>query len=187
MEKVLTRPGEKLINLGRKQTKNPFASESVVKILNYRIEQEESSSRLYEAMSLWLNDNGFMGAAGAWKKDSEDELKHAQWAKEYLLDMGVQPTLPMLPKPDQSFAGLPDIIRKSYDHEIMVTEQCNDLAKEAMKTADHLLYQLANKFLQEQQEEIGKAINRIDRLALLNENDKLSMIILDQELGEGKI
>ena len=164
------------------KNKNPFASESVIKILNYRIEQEEASSRLYEAMSLWLNDNGFMGAAKKWKQDSLDELNHAQWAKDYLLDMGIQPTLPNLQKPEQSFTSFPEIIRKSYEHEIIVTNQCNDLAKEAMKNADHLLYQLAHKFLTEQQEEIGQLQTMLDKLKAFGE-DKIALRLLDNELN----
>lgn len=162
--------------------KNPFASSSVVNILNYRIEQEESSSRLYHAMSIWLNNNGFMGAAKAWQQDADDEMKHAQWAKEYLLDMGIQPTIPALVKPIQTFTGLCDIIKQSYKHEIMVTEQCNDLAKGAMKAGDHLLYQLANRFLQEQQEELGKVQTLLDKLEAFGE-DKVALRLLDNELG----
>jgi ferritin len=123
-----------------------------------------------------------IGGAKKWKEDAEGEMAHAGWAKAYLLDMGVQPTLPALPKPEQTFAGIPDIIRKSYDHEIMVTNQCNDLGKEAMKTADHLLYQLANKFLQEQQEELGKLQTLLDKLAAFGE-DKIAMRLLDDELA----
>lgn len=170
------------IVIKRKAAKNPFASESVVKALNMRIEQEENSSRLYEAMSLWLNDKGYMGGAKKWKADSEDELGHAQWAKDYLLDMGVQPTLPALEKPQQSFTSFCDIIRMSYDHEVMVTNQCNDLAKEAMKSGDHLLYQLANKYMQEQQEELGKLQTLLDKLEAFGE-DKIAMRLLDNELN----
>ena len=83
---------------------------------------------------------------------------------------------------EQSFSGFPDIIKKSYDHEIMVTQQCNELAKEGMKTADHLLYQLANKFLQEQQEEIGKLQTLKDKLESFGE-DKIALRLLDNELN----
>ena len=62
----------------KEYSENPFASKECIDILNYRIEQEEQSSRLYQSMSLWLNDNGFMGAAKAWLKDSEGEMEHAQ-------------------------------------------------------------------------------------------------------------
>jgi len=164
------------------QSKNPFATESVIKILNYRIEQEEQSSRLYHSMSLWLNDNGFMGAAKAWQKDADGEMEHANWAKEYLLDMGVKPTLPALQKPPHDFTGLCDIIRMSFEHEIVVTKQCNDLANNALKTGDNLLYQLANKFLQEQQEELGKLQTLLDKLEAFGE-DKIALRLLDNELG----
>lgn len=162
--------------------KNPFATDSVVKLLNYRIEQEEYSARIYHSMSMWLNDHGYMGAAKAWQNDSDDEMKHAQWAKEYLLDMGVQPTIPALAKPPQTFTGLPDIIRQSYDHEVMVTKQCNELANQAMKAGDNLLYQLANRFLQEQQEELGKVQTYLDKLESFGE-DKIAMRLFDEELG----
>ena len=155
------------------KNKNPFATETVIKFLNTRIEQEEFSSRLYHSMSIFLNNMGYLGAAEALQKDAEDEMKHAQWAKEYLLDMGIQPIIPALPKPEQTFGGLSDIIKKSYDHEILITTQCNELAREAMKNGDHLLYQLANKFLQEQQEELGKVQNRIDRIKIIGDKSCL--------------
>lgn len=162
--------------------KNPFATDQVVAVLNYRIEQEEYSARMYHAMSMWLNDHGYMGAAKAWQNDSDDEMKHAMWAKEYLLDMGVQPTIPALAKPPQTFTGLPDIIRQSFDHEVMVTTQCNDLANKALKSGDNLLYQLANRFLVEQQEELGKVQTYLDKLESFGE-DKIAMRLFDEELG----
>ena len=167
----------------KKSCKNPFASNECIKMLNFRIEQEEQSSRIYEAMSLWLNDNGFKGAAKRWKQDSLDELKHAGWAKEFLLAMGCQPKLPALKEPVQEFEGLLDIVIQSYDHEIMITEQCNDLAKHAMGYGNHLLYQLAIKYLQEQQEEIEVGQDRIDRLTMAG-NDKIAILLIDQELGD---
>ena len=170
---------EKIIRVKRK---NPFATESVIKVLNFRIEQEEQSSRLYHAMSMWLNDRGYMGASKAWQSDADGEMEHAKWAKEYLLDMGVQPVIPALKQPEQDFEGLPAIIRKSYEHEVLVTQQCNDLANQAMRSGDNLLYQLANRFLQEQQEELGKIQTLVDKLEAFGE-DKIALRLLDNELG----
>lgn len=165
-----------------KKTTNPFATESVIKILNYRIEQEEYSSRMYESMAMWLNDNGYMGGYKEWNSYAQDELSHAKWAKDYLLDMGIQPKIPALKEPPQTFTGLPDIIYQSYQHEVEVTNQCNDLAKQAMKDGDHLLYQLANKFLQEQQEEIGKIQTLLDKLDAFG-TDKIALRLLDNEFN----
>lgn len=163
--------------------KNPFASKEVVDILNFRIEQEEQSSRLYHTMSIWLNDNGYMGASKAWQKDADGEMEHAGWAKEFLLDMGIQPKIPALKEPEQTYTGLPDVIRKSYDHEIVVTKQCSDLASFAMKNGNHLLYQLSIKYLTEQQEELGKLQTLIDKLEAFGE-DKIAIRLLDNELAE---
>jgi ferritin len=167
------------LKLGK--VKNPFASKECIDILNYRIEQEEYSSRLYHIMSLWLNNNGYFGAAKVWQTDSDGEMVHAGWAKEFLLDMGVTPKIPALKEPPQTFTGLPDVIKQSYAHEIMVTQQCNELALHAMKYGNHLLYQLAMKFLTEQQEELGKVQNLVDQLEAFGE-DKIAMRLFDHEL-----
>lgn len=170
------------MDIFNKKQQNPFASESVIKILNYRIEQEEYSSRIYHSMSMWLNDNGYMGASKEWEKYSKEEQAHADWAKSYLLDMGVQPTIPALAKPPQTFTGLPDIIRQSFKHEVEVTQQCNEMANKALKAGDNLLYQLATKYLHEQQEELGKTQTLLDKLEAFGE-DKIAMRLLDNELG----
>ena len=160
---------------------NPFTKD-FIEILTFRIVQEEASSRLYEAMSLWLNNNGYIGAAKAWKKDSDDELKHAQWAKDFLLDMGVTPTLSTIPEPPHAFKGLPDVIRQSYEHEIKVTKQCNDLANFALSSGNHLLYQLAIKYMQEQQEEMGKVQTYVDKLNAFGE-DKIAMRLFEEDFA----
>ena len=97
--------------------------------------------------------------------------------------MGVMPKVPSLKEPPQSFAGLPDIIRKSFDHEVMVTKQCNDLAVQALKQGNHLLYQLAIKFLNEQQEEMGKVQTLVDQLETFG-TDKIALRLFDHELKE---
>ena len=134
-------------------------------------------------MSLWLNDNGYIHAHKVWQTDADGEMVHAGWAKNFLLDMGVMPKVPSLKEPPQSFAGLPDIIRKSFDHEVMVTKQCNDLAVQALKQGNHLLYQLAIKFLNEQQEEMGKVQTLVDQLETFG-TDKIALRLFDHELKE---
>lgn len=166
----------------RSKRSNPFVNEEVIKILNYRIQQEEQSGRLYHSMSMWLNDKGYMGAAKQWEEDSKGEFSHSQWAKDFLLDMGIQPMIPELSKPPQKFKGLDDIIYQSYDHEVEVTDQCNELAKFAEQSGNHLLYQLAIKFLQEQQEELGKLQTLVDELEAFG-TDKVAMRLLDNELA----
>lgn len=163
--------------------KNPLLSDDCLATLNYRIQQEEYSSRIYLAMSMWLNNNGYVNAAKIWKKYSQEELTHADWAREYLLAMGVQPQTPSLDEPTETFTGLPEIIRMSFDHEITVTEQIKALADCAFKNGDHMLYQLTQTYLKEQVEEHDKTQNWVDQLAAFGE-DKIAMRLLDHEMKD---
>ena len=156
-------------------------SEKIIKYLNYRISQEEISSRLYEQMSLWLNNEGYMNAAKLWKRYADEELTHAGWAKEYLLSLGVMPELISLPKPVINVSSLVDIINSSYDHEVMVTEQCKELAKLASEE-DYLLMPLALKYVHEQVEELEKMQTFKDMLATFG-TSKESLFLLDKELA----
>jgi ferritin len=163
--------------------KNPLIDESCITFLNYRVQQEDLSSRIYLAMSLWLDNAGYVNAAKLWKKYSDEERGHADIAREYLLNMGVQPATAALEQPAETFGGLPDIIRKSFDHEVEITKQCSDLATHALKDGSHMLYELALHYLREQNEEHGKMQNWVDQLNAFGE-DKIAMRLLDHEIKD---
>lgn len=71
-------------------------SKKVIDFLNLRIKQEEESARLYEQMSLFLTDEGYMNLGKLFRKYADKELVHADWAKKYLLDFGQTPALAQL-------------------------------------------------------------------------------------------
>ena len=162
--------------------KNPLLSAECVAYLNFRVTQEDLSSRIYLAMSLWLNNKGYMGAASLWRKYSAEERGHAEWAREYLLAMGVQPLTDNLDQPPQDFNGLPDIIRQSFDHEMLVTVQVKELADDALEKRDHMLYDLCLKYLKEQVEEHDKMQTWLDKLEAFGE-DKIALRMLDEDMG----
>lgn len=172
------------INSFKKQNtgKNPMISDEVISYLNMRIEQEELSSRMYLSMSMWLNNKGYTGAASLWKKYSQEELTHSDWSREYLLAMGVQPDTPALKSPSQNYQGLPQIIKLSYEHEITITKQCKELASNAMKKGDFMLFELAGKFLKEQIEEHDKMQNWMDKLDAFG-TDQIALRLLDNEMA----
>lgn len=163
--------------------KNVLLSDDCVDYLNYRVQQEEYSGRIYLSMSLWLDNNGYVNGAKLWRKYSDEEMKHADIARDYLLAMGVQPATPELEQPEQNFTGFPQIIKESYQHEIDVTNQIKELASDAFKKADHMLYELALGYLKEQVEEHAKMQNWIDQLVAFGE-DKIAMRLLDHEIKD---
>jgi ferritin len=165
-----------------KKGHNPMIEEHCIKYLQYRIQQEEVSSRIYLSMSMWLNNEGYTGAAKLWQKYADEEMGHSTWSREYLLAMGVTPDVPVLAAQPSTYTGLPQIIRDSYDHEIVVTKQIKDMASDAMKKGDHMLYELCLRYLKEQVEEHDKTQTWLDKLNTFGE-DKIALRMLDEEMG----
>lgn len=163
--------------------KNELLSDDCVDYLNFRVQQEEYSGRIYLAMSMWLDNNGYVNAAKLWRRYSNEEMAHSDIARTYLLSMGVQPATPVLESPEQTFTGLPEIIEKSYDHEIVVTKQIKELATDAMSKGDHMLYEFALAYLKEQVEEHNKMQNWVDQLNSFG-TDKIAMRLLDHEMKD---
>jgi ferritin len=156
-------------------------SERIIQELNKRIQREQYSSRVYYAMYLWLRDKGYEGAAKLWKKYSEEEMKHATWAEDFLDSFNIKPELMALEEPPCEFEGLGDVIRKSLEHEIVITKECNDLAGVCLADMNFNSYDLAMKYVHEQTEEISKLNLLLNRLELFGE-DPISLRLFDQEL-----
>lgn len=156
-------------------------TQKAIDLLNYRIKEEETSSRLYEQLSLCLENLGYKNSPGIWKRYSEEEMEHARWSKEYLLSFGILPTLSNLESPYCNCQNLAEVIQETYKHEVMVTKQCNDLAEEAIKLKDHNLYSLAIRYCKEQIEEMNKVQDLMDKLETYG-SDKLALVLLDKDL-----
>jgi ferritin len=161
--------------------KNEFVSDKANKLLQYRIKEEENSSRVYLSMSLWLDNKGYKNASKLWRKYSEEESKHADWARDYLLSFGIQPEIQALDKVSSAYKSFPDIIYKTYDHERKITKQIKQLANYAMNSKDHMLYELSLKYLKEQVEEHSKTQNLVDQLESFG-TDKQSLRLFDESL-----
>jgi ferritin len=182
-EVVGVTPTPKITKAPSTKGKNELLSDDCVEYLNYRVQQEEYSGRIYMSMAMWLENNGYVNAGKLWRRYSDEEMKHADIARTYLLSMGVQPLTPKLDAPNQNFTGLPEIIEMSYDHEITVTKQIKELAGDAMKKTDHMLYELALSYLKEQVEEHNKMQNWVDQLNSFG-TDKIAMRLLDHEMKD---
>jgi ferritin len=152
-------------------------------MLNYRIQQEEMSSRIYKGMATWLDFNGYFGAAKLWNSYASEEVSHAGWASEFLMSLNIQPEVPALGEPDQDFMSFPQVIAMSYQHELDIYNQCNELARVSMDEGNFLTLQLAQKFLNEQLDELGKTQNWIDRLEAFGTSEE-ALRLLDNEMGK---
>lgn len=151
----------------------------IVDLLEYRIQQEEFSSRLYEDMHLWLEDKGYTNLAKVYKEYAEEEMEHAGWAKKFLLSFGIKPKLKVLNSPESSYETCLDILEATYEHEWEISKQCEEMASEALKMGKNMLYSLALKYCDEQIDELDKAIAFLDIYKLTND-----MLVFDDYIGK---
>jgi ferritin len=134
-------------------------------------------------MYLWLQDKGYTGAAKLWKRYSEEEMKHASWAEDFLDSFNIKPAIRPLEEPPCEFEGLGDIIRRTLEHETNITNECNELARICLSEINMSAFSLAMKYVAEQVEEMDKSYFLYNRLQLFGE-DPVSLRIFDNELGE---
>ena len=157
-------------------------SPKLIKLLNYRINQEEYSSRIYYAMSVWLDNNAYKSTS-LWKKYSEEELKHANKATEFLLSFGVMPEIQVVENVETTFKDLADIIKQSFDHEMLISQQCEALYMAGIEEKNPMVMELGRWFVAEQIEELSKVQTLMDQLNTFG-TDKIALRLLDNELGE---
>lgn len=158
-------------------------TKKTVDLLNYRIQQEEMSSRIYLCMSNELNYHGYAGAGKLWKQYSEEEQVHANKAYKYLLDLDYLPIVPELPKVPPYNGDFVAIIKASYEHEQEITRQCKELYKAALAEGDILTTGLAQWYVTEQVEELSKVVYWLDRLEAFG-TEKNVLRLLDEEMGD---
>jgi len=156
---------------------------NIIDLLQFRIEQEEQSSRIYAAMSEWLKLKGYSNASKLWADYSLEELSHAGWAKNHLQALNILPITPKQEQPEVNFKGLPQIIALSYKHEIEITNQCKELASTCLKEGDLMTFVLAQKYMEEQVQEIEKARFWVDQLEQFGDSP-ISLRLLDEKMGQ---
>lgn len=157
-------------------------NDKVIKLLQTRIQHEEANNKKYTAMSNWLNLNGFTGAAKLWKTYAADELTHKDWAVQYLLDLNILPVEPSQEQVQVSFKGLSNIIALSYQVEMTTTDEVKALAKVCLEESDMMTFGLAQKYVNEQIEEIAKIQTWLDKLDAFGV-DNIALRLLDNEMG----
>jgi len=155
----------------------------IVALLNFRIQQEEESSRIYEQFALWLDNKGFKNFAALYYKYAHEELTHAKFAKDHLLAFGIEPQLTKLPAPDLEFDSLKEILYLTLEHEQEITRQCNELAGIAMQLNDFPTMTLGMKYCAEQIEELDKAQTFVDQIETFGDSKEV-MITLEHNVKD---
>ena len=157
-------------------------SEKMVASINDQIKAELDSAYLYLAMSAWFEDKNLKGMAHWMRKQSKEEVEHAEKFMEHLYDRGARVELFEVAKPAKDFEGPLAVFKAALKHEQYVTARINKMMDLACEEKDYASQSLLKWYIDEQVEEEASAeeiVNKIEFLAGSNS----AMYFLDKELG----
>lgn len=144
----------------------PRIQQPVLDVLNEQIKNELHSSQIYRAFASYLDDNGWNNGSKVFFKYADEELKHMNKIYEYIYDRNCKAIVPACEGVDQNYAGIKDILTKGLEHEILVSNQWENIAKIACENNDKTTVNFARWFHEEQIEEENKMRDMLDFINL---------------------
>jgi ferritin len=154
--------------------------------LNQHLTLEFRASHEYLAMSVWLAENDLPGFSAWMRKQSGDELMHAQRVIDHLVERDQKAVLPAIPQPPSDWPSAAALVAHVLKNEQEVTQSITALYATAERTSDRPAQVMLQWFVTEQMEEEASVRAILGRLRLAG-SEGLGLLMVDQELAGGKI
>lgn len=141
---------------------------------------ELSASNMYKHLCNQLENIGYFGSAGFFKKESDEELKHYQIWADFVNDRGDAAPIPTIDGFDGKITSLRQAFEQYYKKEYDLGEFYNDWY---LNCEDATIHQQLLFFVEQQRTSIGEAG---DFLATLDQcgDDKCALLLFDKETFE---
>lgn len=149
--------------------------------LNEQILKEEYSSRLYLAMAIWSEVNGYPGAATFLYEHADEERLHMMKLVRFVNDRGGAAELKHVDAPPRNYDSLLDIFTQIMEHEVHITESINELYGITVDEKDYTTGNFLQWYITEQVEEESLFNTVLDRIKLVGP-DKSGLFHIDKEL-----
>jgi len=156
-------------------------NKNVEKRLNEQARKEESSARLYLAMAIWCEVNGYPGAATFLYNHTNEEQMHQMKIIHFINERGGKATLYELEAPKAKFNSLEDVFTQVLAHEEFVTNAINELYGLTVTEKDYTTGNFLQWYITEQVEEESTMRTILDKIKLVGK-DKAGMFHVDKEL-----
>ena len=156
-------------------------NKNVETAINQQINKEEFSSRLYLAMAIWCESNGYPGAANFLYKHAEEERIHMLKLVHYVADRSGQAQLLAVEQPVQEYNSLLEVFEKIKDHEVFITDSINSLYEVTLNEREYTTANFLQWYITEQVEEESLFSTILDKMKLVG-SDKAGMFHMDKEL-----
>ncbi len=157
--------------------------EKINQALNEQIAMEAYASAYYLAMASWCEQNGFIGTANFFYKQSDEERMHMLKIFRYVNEAEGKAISPAVEKPSHDFPSYTSLFETALKHEKKVTESIHQLTALATELNDYRTLNLLRWFVDEQLEEENQIQIILDKLKLIKD-DGVGLYMLDSELGK---
>jgi len=158
----------------------------LLKGLNEHLKLEFRASHEYLAMSIWLSENDLPGFSSWMRKQSADELLHAQRIIDHLVERDQTVVLPAIAAPPAEWQTAEALCAHVLQNEREVTASINNLYAIAEKAKDRPGVIMLQWFVNEQMEEEAAARAVLGRIRLAG-NTGVGLLMIDQELAGGSV
>ncbi len=156
-------------------------NKNVETALNKQVQKEEFSSRLYLAMAIWCEVNGYPGAAAFLYEHTNEERMHQMKMIHYTNERGGKAALFELEAPKADFDSLEDVFSQVLAHEEFITNSINTLYGLTVAEKDYTTGNFLQWYITEQVEEESTMRTILDKIKLVGK-DKAGMFHIDKEL-----
>jgi len=133
--------------------------------LNAQIQAELYSAYLYLAMAAWCDEESWKGSAHWFRKQAEEEVKHAMKFYHYIVEKGGRAVMEAIQKPP------------------VVTKRIHDLVALAREMKDYATEQMLQWFVAEQVEEEAQTLEIVQKLRKVSSSN-CGMLYLDGKLAK---
>jgi ferritin len=154
--------------------------------LNEHLALEFRASHEYLAMAAWLAEHDLPGFAAWMRKQSGDELMHAQKVIDHLVERDQKVVLPAIAQPPSDWQNAEALVAHVLSNEQQVTASIAGLCELAERLRDRAAQVMLQWFVAEQMEEEASARAILGRLKLAG-SAGLGLLLIDQELAAGKL
>ena len=126
-----------------------------VEHLNQQIPNDLGEHHQYVAVAVHYDAETLPRLAAFFYAQALEERNHAMMMVQYLLDAGVDATIPGVEAPRTGFEDMVEPVALALEQERRVSDQIEDLAKVAREEGDYISEQFTLWFLKEQVEEVA--------------------------------
>ncbi len=157
-------------------------AQDLLEMFQQHLTMERNASAQYFAISNWFLERELRGFSSFFKKESEDEQKHATKFAEYLIARGQSPLLQQLPQPQNEWLSIEEIFSASFQMEADVTTSLHQLYSIAERSSDVRTTVFLDPTIETQTESEDDFAYLLGRVKF-SENQPSALLIIDGELA----